>query len=260
MATLVLKLTLAPALVVAASVAGRAWGPRAAGLLGSLPIVAGPVVLALALDQGAAFAADAAVGTLLAMVAIGAFLVTLGRVSGRAGTAVTMIAAWTVFLAVAALVSGVGDVGALAALAAGAAALAAAALALPRGGDAGAPPARPAWDLPLRAVAAAVLVLTVTAAADAAGPRLSGALALAPIALSVLCGFSLATEGRPATLVLLRGIVTGLPAVLGFFCVVAATIEPWGIAAAFGAATGLALTLQAAVAATTARPAAARSG
>lgn len=259
MATLVLKLTLAPALVVAASVAGRMWGPRAAGLFGSLPIVAGPVLLALAVDQGAAFAADAAVGTLLAMVAIGGFLVTVGRGSARAGTPGTLGAAWVVFLAVAASLSGL-DVVPLVATLAGAVALVAAGLALPRGGGAGGRVARPAWDLPLRAVAAGALVLAVTAAADAAGPRLSGALALSPIALSVLCGFSLATEGRPATLVLLRGIVTGLPAVLCFFTIVATTLEPWGIAGAFVAATAVALALQGAVAVATVRVAAAEPG
>lgn len=255
MATLVLKLTLAPALVVAASLAGRMWGPRAAGLFGSMPIVAAPVLLALAIDQGEAFAADAAVGTLLAMVAIGGFLVTVGRVSARTRTPGTLGAAWVVFLAGAAVLSGV-DVPPLLATAAGSVALAVAAFALPRGGRAGVGVVRPAWDLPLRAAAAAALVLAVTAAADAAGPRLSGALALSPIALSVLCGFSLATEGRPATLVMLRGIVTGLPSVLCFFTIVAITLEPWGIAGAFAAATAVALSLQATVAVATVRVAA----
>lgn len=255
MATLVLKLTLAPALVVAASLAGRTWGPRAAGLFGSMPIVAAPVLLALAIDQGETFAADAAVGTLLAMVAIGGFLVTVGRVSARAGTPGTLGAAWAVFLVVAAVLSGV-DVPPVVATLAGAAALVVAAFALPRGGQAAGGVVRPAWDLPLRAAAAAALVLAVTAAADAAGPRLSGALALSPIALSVLCGFSLATEGRPAMLVLLRGIVTGLPSVLCFFTIVAVTLEPWGTAGAFGAATAVTLVLQAAVAVATVRVAA----
>lgn len=39
-----LKLVLAPALVVVSSLAGRRWGPELAGALVALPIVAGPIL------------------------------------------------------------------------------------------------------------------------------------------------------------------------------------------------------------------------
>ena len=60
MYVLALKLLLAPLLVVASSLAGRRWGPRLAGILVVLPIVAGPILLILYLDHGSAFTADAA--------------------------------------------------------------------------------------------------------------------------------------------------------------------------------------------------------
>lgn len=236
--------------MVGASLVGRRHGPRAAGLVGSLPIVAGPVLLALAVEQGDVFAADAAAGTLLALVAVVAFLLVLAGASSRWGTAVTVALAWAAFLAVAVLVSGF-EPGPLPAAAIGGAALGVGALLLPRGAVAPARRRMPAWDLPLRAAAAATLVLVVTALADAAGPRLSGALALSPIAISVLTGFSLATQGRAATLVLLRGLIVGLPAVVCFFTIAALTLEPWGTAAAFAAASVAALLLQAAVAGAT---------
>ena len=47
MTVLALKLLLAPLLVVASSLAGRRWGPRLAGILVVLPIVAGPILLIL---------------------------------------------------------------------------------------------------------------------------------------------------------------------------------------------------------------------
>jgi hypothetical protein len=47
MYVLALKLLLAPLLVVASSLAGRRWGPRLAGILVVLPIVAGPILLIL---------------------------------------------------------------------------------------------------------------------------------------------------------------------------------------------------------------------
>ena len=66
MTVLALKLLLAPLLVVASSLAGRRWGPRLAGIL-VLPIVAGPILLILYVDQGNGFAAAAARAATLAI-------------------------------------------------------------------------------------------------------------------------------------------------------------------------------------------------
>ncbi|UUY02054.1 hypothetical protein LRS13_15170 [Svornostia abyssi] len=103
---------------------------------------------------------------------------------------------------------------------------------------------------------AAFLAVAVLVSGFEAGPLPaaaigSAALALSPIAISVLTGFSLATQGRAATLVLLRGLIVGLPAVVCFFTIAALTLEPWGTAAAFAAASIAALLLQAAVAGAT---------
>ncbi|MBJ7330925.1 MAG: hypothetical protein JHC95_13570 [Solirubrobacteraceae bacterium] len=201
------------------------------------------MLLALALDQGEAFAADAAAGTLLALVAIVVFMVVLAAASARFGTAVSLAAAWVAFLVGAVVVAGF-EAGPLVAAACGAVALVAGARVLPHPPALGLSRPSPVWDLPLRAVAAATLVVAITAAADAAGPRLSGALALSPIAISVLTGFSLATQGRDPTLALLRGLVLGLPAVLVFFTIVALAVEPWGTAPAFVVATVVVLIQQ----------------
>jgi hypothetical protein len=42
------KLLLAPALVVASSLAGRRWGARMVGVLVALPLVAGPILAIIA--------------------------------------------------------------------------------------------------------------------------------------------------------------------------------------------------------------------
>ena len=68
MLVLALKLTLAPGLVAATTVAGRRWGPRVAGWLGGLPVVVGPILLALALERGDGFAAEAAEGSLIGLL------------------------------------------------------------------------------------------------------------------------------------------------------------------------------------------------
>ena len=64
------KVLLAPLCVVAVSLAGRRWGIAVAGLLGGLPVVAGPILLAETLIHGGEFGADAAAGTLLGLAAL----------------------------------------------------------------------------------------------------------------------------------------------------------------------------------------------
>jgi hypothetical protein len=68
------KILLAPLCVVAVSLAGRRWGVAVAGLLGGLPVVAGPILLVETLLHGPGFGADAAAGTLLGLAALTAFV------------------------------------------------------------------------------------------------------------------------------------------------------------------------------------------
>jgi hypothetical protein len=63
-----LKLVLAPALVVVSSLAGRRWGPEPAGALVALPIVAGPILFITYLDHGRRFVSRAASASLLGLV------------------------------------------------------------------------------------------------------------------------------------------------------------------------------------------------
>ena len=82
-ATLAVKVLLAPSFVVGASLAARRFGPRIGGLVAGLPVVAGPILLVYALTHGAAFAADAAAGTLLGLISLTAFVVVYGRLAGH---------------------------------------------------------------------------------------------------------------------------------------------------------------------------------
>jgi hypothetical protein len=71
----------------------------------------------------------------------------------------------------------------------------------------------PSWDLPVRAVLTAVLVLTLTGLAGGLGPALSGVLTPFPIATTVMVGFVLAQDGPAALRNLLHGFVRVLPAI-----------------------------------------------
>ena len=54
---LLLKLLLVPSLIYAVTLVGRRWGPGVAGWMSAFPIVSGPILLTVTLEQGAAFAA-----------------------------------------------------------------------------------------------------------------------------------------------------------------------------------------------------------
>ncbi|NOT25148.1 MAG: hypothetical protein HOP16_03500, partial [Acidobacteria bacterium] len=94
---LVLKLLLVPGLVAVVTLAVRRWGPAVGGWLAGLPVVAGPVLVFYALEQGDAFAARAAHGTLTGLLATTVFVVTYATVSKRYPWQICVAAGWTAF-------------------------------------------------------------------------------------------------------------------------------------------------------------------
>lgn len=92
------KLTLAPALVAIATLLGRRYGQIAAGLVAGLPIVAGPILYFYAAEQGPAFAADAALSTLLGLVSLSLFTVAYAWRAWSNGTVLSsLILGWLAF-------------------------------------------------------------------------------------------------------------------------------------------------------------------
>jgi hypothetical protein len=220
---LLLKMALAPALVVGATLAGRRWGPRAGGILIALPLVAGPILLVITLEQGEDFGARAARGSLLGIVALSAFCVVFARAGSRWMRA--LLVSWLAYAVVAAAGSR-WDAPPVAGLAVALAALAGARLLLGTDDQPGdAPRTPPPWDLYARAASTAVLVITITTAADTVGPAVSGVLTPFPIATSVLAAFSLAHDGPRAAAATLRGFVAALPAFAAFFFIVAVVLS-----------------------------------
>jgi hypothetical protein len=243
-ALLAVKLLLAPCFVICASLAARRYGPRIGGLIGGLPVVAGPILLVYALVYGRGFAADAAAGTLLGLVSLIGFVVVYGHLAGRTIWPVGLLAGWLAFIAGTFLFSAFTVPVALAlALACGGVALGLALLPRPR--DQPLPAAAaPTWDLPLRAGCALALVLVLTASAGWLGPRLSGLLAPFPVIASVLATFTHSQRGVDEALRLLRGLITGFGAFALFCFTLALSLRTLGVAGAFALASGLAILAQ----------------
>jgi hypothetical protein len=243
-ATLAVKVLLAPSFVVGASLTARRFGPRIGGLVGGLPVVAGPILLVYALTHGRAFAADAAAGTLLGLVSLTAFVVVYSRLGGRAQWAVSLLAGWLAFAVWTVAFSALAiPAGAALALAGAGFVVGLRLLPDPR---ASRPPSpgQPIWDLPLRAACALLLVLALTAAAGWLGSRLSGLLAPFPVIASVLVTFTHAQHGADELLRLARGLIAGFFAFALFCFTLAISLRTLGIPAAFASASGVALLTQ----------------
>ena len=244
MAILILKLTLTPVLIGAASLASRRWGSEVGGWLVGIPFTSGPIAFFLALGPGAHFAADASVGILAGAVSQAGFALAYSWTALRFDWAWCLAAATAAFAAATvALDVERGD--AIVTMVLAVLALVVALVVMPR--PERTQPARvelPWWDIPARMLVATVFVLALTSAAPALGSRLSGLLSPFPVYAAVLCVFAHRLQGVAAGIRVMRGLLLGLFGFAGFFAVLAFMLEPGGVALAFVIATATALVIQ----------------
>lgn len=225
---LLLKLLLVPGLVGAVTLAVRRWGPTVGGWLASLPVVAGPVLVFYAIEQGDAFAAEAAHSTLTGLIATAAFAVAYARCSTRLPWYVSVVIGWTAFVAAVFALYGLQP-----ALVPSLVSLVAATVLgrrfLPRLQAATDAAARPRGDLAIRLVATATLVVVLTGLAEQLGATLSGLLNAFPVLTTIIAAFTHAQRGPAAVAAFLEGYLRGI---VGFalFCVaMALTLTPLGL-------------------------------
>lgn len=235
-----LKIALVPLVVWAASVAGRRWGHAVTGWISGLPLIAGPISVFLALDEGPRFAADTAAMTLQATGASGAHCLVFAHAGRRWRWPLALLAAWAAFVASAAVLGAI-PVPPLAGLALAVGALWLALAAMPRAPRAAGPVAIPNVELAVRVAAATALAAAVMLGASALGPQRSGLLLTFPITGSVLPAFTLALYGAAATARLLTGFLLGLFAFAVFHATVALALPALGVALAYPAAVAAAL-------------------
>jgi hypothetical protein len=215
---LLLKLFLVPLLIALVTLAGRRWGPAVAGWLSAFPVVAGPILWFIAMEQGEVFAAQAAVGTLSAVLGMLAFGLSYAWAATRFSwppslalayigyaAAVYLLDWWQATLpaAVFGVLLGLGLAPRLYPV-------------LPAAPQSAAKPPR---DMLFRMGLGALLVLLVTQFAAKLGPGLSGVLAMFPVMGTVFVLFTHRSAGAAATIQLLRGMVLGFYS-FSMFCAV----------------------------------------
>ena len=215
---------------------------RVAGVIAGLPAVGGPILLVVAIDDGRHFAEQAAIGTMLGVVGVALFVVVYAALS-RFGWVVGLAGGWAGFGAAVPVLRLVHVSAWWAFLIATGSCLAAAAV-LPRHPPSGLPHLPPRFDLPLRAGAALVPILAVTAAAKTLGPHVTGVLASFPVISPVLTVFTHVQRGAQEAVRLLRGFIIGFIAYGLFSLVVALTITGTSTAVAFLAALAASLAAQ----------------
>jgi hypothetical protein len=240
---LLLKLCLVPSLIYLVTLVGRRWGPNAAGWFSALPIVAGPILLTMAIEQGSNFVATAAAHTLIAVIAVLVFCLAYAWASGRFGVFGSMVAALAAYSAAVAGLQLL-ELPLLPGFALVVVVLALAPRLFPRMDGSGARSAAQANDLPLRMLAGALLCFVVTYAAAGIGPRLSGFFAMFPVMGTILVGFSHHASGRAYAVNILLGMARGYYAFATFCVVLSLLLRERPIAVAFGVAALAALFVQ----------------
>lgn len=239
---LVLKLVLVPLLIGGVTLAARRWGPAVGGWLSAFPVITAPILLFVAGQQGVAFAAEATVGTLAAVLANVVFGLGYAWTAVRFPWVLALVAAFVgYFLAVAVVVAWSPSL--WVAIPAVAVTLLLAQRWYPEP-VASAQVERARNDIFWRMGAGGVLVLAVTSFSATLGARLSGAFAMFPVMASVLAVFSHRQAGPASAVRLLQGMLMGYYAFSTFCIVLALALPSLGIGAAFFLALGGAVIAQ----------------
>ncbi len=232
---LILKLTLVPLALLVFGIVERLHGARVAGWLAGFPIVAGPILLLLALDRGEAFTAAAALGGYFGLVPWLAFTASYARGSRRwtwplaslAGFALWAMAA----LAMIWLEGGPRWLEALPGLV-----LAAAILFYPRGEPSNEEREHIWWGLPARMLAGAALTLLITHFAERMGTRWAGIFTTFPVMGSIVAISIHIEHGRHAVQEAVAGMTTGLISIAVFCFAIYTLLGRLDVWPAFGVA------------------------
>jgi hypothetical protein len=234
---LLFKIILAPVLIGLVSLAGRRWGPGVAGWLLGVPLNSGPVLFFLLLEQGPRFAAGAARGSLLGILAWAAFCLAYAYCSLKLSWWWSTLAGWVAWAGAAFALQPV-SLSVTWVFVLVVVALAAMLLAFPRAPQTDPILEQPKQELWLRMATASVMVVTLTGVARMLGPMRSGILSAFPAYTTILAVFS-HRYGTSSAVKVLKGVTVGLYTAATFFLVLSLSLAhlngAWSFALALAA-------------------------
>jgi hypothetical protein len=239
---LLLKILLAPALIGAVTLAGRKWGPGIAGWLLGLPLISGPVLLFLDLEQGPDFASRAARACLLGLIAWGAFCFAYAYACRKFSWPISTAIGWIAYFIVAAAVLPV-KFGLATSFALAATVFAVMLFAFPEGAPFHGSIGEVRYELWWRMGTAAVIVATLTAVARFLGPVRSGVLTMFPAYTTIFAVFTHRQEPL-AAVTILKSVTAGLYTQAVFFVILSLALLRFALPLAFAVALAGALLMQ----------------
>lgn len=225
---LVAKTFAAPFLIWLLTFVGRRFGPAVSGLLMGIPLITGPVSLFSAIEQGEAFAVEAAAANLVGQISTCLFCFAFARAAPHLGAARSALAGVGAFLA-ATVLWNVFDWGLWPACALLLVTIVLMQRLMPIHPHVVRSFAIPRWDLPVRLAVSATFVVIMTQIAGVIGPQLSGLIAPFPTFVLILAVFTHREAGGAAAANLARGVVLGSLSFTAFFMCVGLGLPRFGL-------------------------------
>ncbi len=232
---LLLKVTLMPSVIALVTLAIRKWGNKWGGLIGSMPWVAGPILLFFILEQGIAFGIYSIQGSMTGILALITFCFSYSSFSRQLGWLPTIVLSYGLYAATA-LIFNYLQLNLLPSYVIVMASVLLALQFFPKPTGPLTSTRRLPFDIPIRMFIATLFVLAITGLARVLGPGWSGILTPFPIMTTVLAIFSHTLQGSNATIATLRGLVMGLLGFTTFLFLQAFLLSEFSTALSFGLA------------------------
>lgn len=229
---LILKLTLVPTIIGIITIIGRHWGAKIAGLLSGFPVIAGPIIYFLYLEQGTTFTHSATISTVGAVTALSSYCFVYAWLTQRFDWRLSALGAFCTYFLLAVIFIRL-DLGLSLYFLISLSVVIAQIYWSPKHQEfVNLTPASNV-EVAIRMLCAAILVMLVTLFAKNLGSQYSGVFAGFPIATTVIAVFSHRNNSKYHAMDALRSLKFGLISFLCFFYTLSYLMNQMGFKDAF---------------------------
>jgi hypothetical protein len=229
------KLTIIPLVIGFITFISRKWGNRVGGVVGSMPWVAGPILVFFILEQGKEFGISSIPGILMGIISLVSFCYCYALLSKQMKWLPTLLISYIAFgftaIALDTIHLSLWGIYVLALVV-----IVVALYYFPKPSVEQVTPAKgkpPTYDILFRMLVATLFVLSITGLAAILGPNWSGVLTPFPILTSILAIFNHYLQGSKAAIIVLRGIMIGLVGFTTFLFLQAFLLHEFSVAVSF---------------------------